>query len=484
MSILPLNTGTLTLSGPINVSNINTPIGTHVSHLGTGGLVELPTIEYRNAIPIGSSMNADGFSSGRRKLGMIVYVMDEKKYYQLRPKVSDTEVTYEQWTGATSAQKCVWLDPTKTIFDDDETFADIVGSGDADDAWVEVFNFVSTPTLTINNNTDNYIFASSGTDDTIEGQSGLTWNGTTLSISGDTNTSGESYMASATVTDLTQNRIVVAGVNGALTGYSGLTFNNSSLILTRNLEIQEGALISLGNTPQHRIPVIGNSGYIGSYSGLTFDDITLSTTKNLNVDGEATMASAMVEDLTNNRIVVAGPLGSLLDYSGLTFDNTTLSTTKNLNVDGNATLASVTIENLTNNRIAVAGPMGLTDYSGLTFDNTTLRTTKNVEVGGTLIVTGNTTSNAFFQSSSRTLKTNIEKLEISGLDLLNQVNVVKFNYLNDLENKRIGFIAEDTPIELSTKEQNVMDTNSTIGILMKAVQELSDKVKELESRLK
>jgi hypothetical protein len=415
---------------------------------------------------------------------MVVYVIDEKKYYQLRPKISDTEVTYTQWTGYTGAEKIVLLDPLQTEVYDETTDTILVGSGDADDAWVEVFNFVSTPTLTINNNTDNFIFASSGTADTIEGQSGLTWNGTTLTVSGDTNTSGESYMASATVTDLTQNRVVVAGANGALTGYSGLTFNDSLLALTRNLEMQGGALISLGSVSQYRIPVIGNGGYIGSYSGLTFDDTTLSTTKNLNVDGEATMASAMVEDLTNNRIVVAGPLGSLLDYSGLTFDNTTLSTTKNLNVDGNATLASVTVENLTNNRIAVAGPIGLTDYSGLTFDNTTLRTTKNVEVGGTLIVTGNTTSNAFYQSSSRTLKTNIEKLEISGLDLLNQVNVVKFNYLNDLENKRIGFIAEDTPIELSTKEQNVMDTNSTIGILMKAVQELSDKVKELESRLK
>lgn len=450
MPILPLNTGTLTLSGTINVANTESPLGTHISHLGTGGLVELPTIEYRNAIPIGSSINEDGFSSGRRKLGMIVYVMDEKKYYQLRPKDSETEVTYAQWTGATSAQKCVWLDPLQTVFDED-SLEDVVGSGDADDAWVEVFNFVSTPTLTINNNTDNYIFASSGTDDTIEGQSGLTWNGTTLTISGDTDTSGESYMASATVEDLTQHRIVVAGAGGALMDYSGLTFNNTALITTKNAEV--------GGT--------------------------------LDVNGESTLASAIVEDLTQHRIVVAGASGALMDYGSLTFNDTTLITTKNaeiggtLDVNGESTLASATVEDLSQNRIVVAGSGGsLMDYTGLTFDNTTLRTTKNAEVGGTLTVTGNTTSNAFYQSSSRTLKTNIEQLEISGLDLLSQVNVVKFNYLNDLENKRIGFIAEDTPIELSTKEQNVMDTNSTIGILIKAVQELTDKVKELESKLK
>jgi len=445
MSVLPLNSGGPIIGGAISTANEQSVFGTHISHLGIGGLVELPTIEYRNTIPVDATMNNDGLSCGRRKLGMVVYVINEKKYYQLRPKISDTEVTYTQWTGYTGAEKIVLLDPLQTEVYDEITDTILSGSGDADDAWVEVFNFVNTPTLTINNNTDNYIFASSGTADTIEGQSGLTWNGTTLSVSGDTNTSGESYMASATVRDLTQNRVVVAGVDGALTNYTGLTFDNT----------------------------------------------TLSTTKDFNVDGNSTLATVTVENLTQNRVVVAGVSGALIDYSGLTFNNTTLITTKNveiggtLDVNGESTLASATVEDLTQNRILVAGSGGsLVDYSGLTFDNTTLRTTKNAEVGGTLTVTGNTTANAFYQSSSRTLKTNIEKLEISGLDLLSQVNVVKFNYLNDLENKRIGFIAEDTPIELSTKEQNVMDTNSSIGLLIKAVQELSDKVKELESRLK
>ena len=52
--------------------------------------------------------------------------------------------------------------------------------------------------------------------------------------------------------------------------------------------------------------------------------------------------------------------------------------------------------------------------------------------------------------------------------------------LNDLDNKHIGFIAEDTPSELSTLNKNVMDTNSTIGVLIKAVQELSEEIKKLK----
>jgi hypothetical protein len=70
---------------------------------------------------------------------------------------------------------------------------------------------------------------------------------------------------------------------------------------------------------------------------------------------------------------------------------------------------------------------------------------------------------------------------MSALDLLSGVNVVKFNYLTDLENKHIGFIAEDTPEELSTSKRNAMDTNSTVGILIKAVQELTERIKFLEN---
>ncbi len=90
-------------------------------------------------------------------------------------------------------------------------------------------------------------------------------------------------------------------------------------------------------------------------------------------------------------------------------------------------------------------------------------------------------ANAFFQNSSRKLKTNIEPLNCSAIDLLSKVDVVKFNYLNDLENPHIGFIAEDTPVELSTKNQNAMDTNSVVGVLIKAIQELSDELNRIKN---
>jgi hypothetical protein len=275
MSILDINSegGGPLIAGQIRLSNSENPRATHVSHAGAGGFVELPTIAYRNAIPIEGNMQLDGYSSGRRKLGMIVYVIDEKKYYQLRPKSSGTEITLAQWDAADPAQQMVWLDPTQTREDID--FNSIEGSGNADDAWVEVFK-----PLTITNNVNNNILTATGNDTTINGEGNLTFDGSVLNV------------------------------------------------------------------------------------------------------------------------------------------------------------------------------------------------------------TGRVNATSFFQQSSRALKTNITPFESSATDLLNKVNVVEFNYLSDLENKHIGFIAEDTPTELSTINQNVMDTNSTIGVLIKAVQELTDKVKELESKLK
>lgn len=279
MSVLPINTGGYSQPGQIRVLNTSVKYATHVSHMGAGGFIELPTVADRNDIPVETDMKEDGFTSGRRKFGMVVYVIGEKKYYQLRPKSSGVEVTLTQWNSVSNAQKVVWLDPSQTR-EDPDTFEVYTGSGNADDAWVEVYMGNN-----VTNNTNNYVLTATGTN----------------SINGEAN----------------------------------FTFNGTAAIIT-----------------------------------------------------------------------------------------------------------------------------------------------------GSLSVSGSVNAQSFYQDSSRTLKTNIIPFETSAISLLDSVDVVEFNYLNDLTNKHIGFIAEDTPVELSTTRQNVMDTNSTVGVLIKAVQELTAKVKELEEKLK
>ena len=125
---------------------------------------------------------------------------------------------------------------------------------------------------------------------------------------------------------------------------------------------------------------------------------------------------------------------------------------------------------------------------GLTLTGTVFSVTKTITAAqtadtialrnadGQLVATG------FYQASSRALKTNINPFTKSALDIIREVAVVSFNYKTDIINKHIGFIAEDTPEELSTRNKNVMDSNNTIGLLLKAVQELEARIKQLESK--
>lgn len=115
-----------------------------------------------------------------------------------------------------------------------------------------------------------------------------------------------------------------------------------------------------------------------------------SFTTTLNVDGQATLASAVIEDLTNNRIVIAGTGGAVEDDANFTFNGTafdigqgdftvdvaTGNTLVNgtLETQGLATLNTAVVENLTDNRIVVAGSTSnLEDDGNFTFDGTTFK---------------------------------------------------------------------------------------------------------------
>lgn len=50
--------------------------------------------------------------------------------------------------------------------------------------------------------------------------------------------------------------------------------------------------------------------------------------------------------------------------------------------------------------------------------------------------------------------------------------------------EHIGFIAEDTPEELSTPDHNVMDITNTVGVVLKAIQEIDDRIVALQNKNK
>ena len=136
MNILP-RTPTFTKLDSAAAPNATIVGSTHHSHWGVGGFSEFPSIEYRNDIPIDAVMNPDQISSGRRKLGMIVYLISEQKFYQLTPRKSNGDlVSYAEWLIATNHQQLVWLDPMAEAYD--ENFAPFYGTGNPADCWTEL----------------------------------------------------------------------------------------------------------------------------------------------------------------------------------------------------------------------------------------------------------------------------------------------------------------------------------------------------------
>lgn len=92
-----------------------------------------------------------------------------------------------------------------------------------------------------------------------------------------------------------------------------------------------------------------------------------------------------------------------------------------------------------------------------------------------------TTAGAFTNASKRELKENIKLVDYSCLDIINSIQICSFNMKgDDHHDYRVGFIADDTDPIVSGKDQDVMDLQNCIGVLIKAVQELSQEVEELK----
>ena len=103
---------------------------------------------------------------------------------------------------------------------------------------------------------------------------------------------------------------------------------------------------------------------------------------------------------------------------------------------------------------------------------------------GAYVTTGGVWTNA----SSRDYKDNIEALATEeALDTLKELNPVKFAYKRDGTEKHVGFIAEEVPQLIATKDRKGLSPMDIVAVLTKVVQEqqrtisvLSEKVSELE----
>ena len=246
-----------------------------------------------------------------------------------------------------------------------------------------------------------------GTDGAVEDSANLTFNGSTLAVTGAATVSGESTLASATISDLTSGRVVLAGTAGAVEDGGNLTFNGITLAVTGSATVSNALGVSgestlasatISDLTSGRVVLAGTAGAVEDSGNLTFNGTTLAVTGSatvsnaLGVSGESTLASATISDLTANRVVLAGTDGAVEDSANLTFNGSTLAVTGAATVSGESTLASATISDLTANRVVLAGTDGaVEDSANLTFNGSILAVTGAATVSSTPAVNGNCT---------------------------------------------------------------------------------------------
>ena len=162
---------------------------------------------------------------------------------------------------------------------------------------------------------------------------------------------GDSVIVSGSLYNdaLTEKRLVVAGVDGLITDYSGLTFDNGNLNLSGALEVTNiqgtGSLYLKANQGDSRYFEIYNTSvndtHIKSNGGISFfgddtnylkiDDslsaITINSISGLSINTSKTMVTGSIynDQLTDNRVLIAGPNGEIEDSQYFTYDEVTLN---------------------------------------------------------------------------------------------------------------------------------------------------------------
>jgi hypothetical protein len=95
-----------------------------------------------------------------------------------------------------------------------------------------------------------------------------------------------------------------------------------------------------------------------------------------------------------------------------------------------------------------------------------------------------TAGGVWTNASSRELKENIEALTVDeAYDALYNMNPVKYNYKLDKEDKYVGFIAEDVPELVASKDHKGMSPMDVTAVLTKVAQEQQNTINALNARL-
>ena len=232
---------------------------------------------------------------------------------------------------------------------------------------------------------------------------------------------------------------------------------------------------------------------VGSALGLLNNSLLdISPNKDLHITRKMIIDDATVDTLKATGLTVTGDveLGTNGVPTNLKIYSTTMIT-GDVTVDGSITASGLNVSprdplkvntaTITESDSYVLYLLGTKNTSKSEITNTV-----NIENGPSIYMdsSGTITATDITIVSSREAKENIKASELNALDLINKIDIVDYTYKMDPKAiPHIGFIAENTDSLLSTPKKNRMDYTNCIGVLLKAVQELSKKVADLEARV-
>lgn len=112
-----------------------------------------------------------------------------------------------------------------------------------------------------------------------------------------------------------------------------------------------------------------------------------------------------------------------------------------------------------------------------------------INVSSTLIRHDKIETPTLIQTSLEAQKKNFEKVQDNALEILKQIDIYKYNLKNEqnTDKKHIGFVIGDNynySKEVTSLDNKGVDNYAFTSLCCKAIQELSQKVEELENKLK